>query len=127
MALTVARACIVANYQAVYQTLEFFPTRALLREAEQQPSAFDADDLKRRAELHGGFVETTQDDIWEEDTMVENVRLFNTRLTEVATTDDIRIYSTGPFNGEDKGKVIKTSKRINPTLHILAPPDQNTA
>ncbi|OQD76336.1 hypothetical protein PENDEC_c004G02952 [Penicillium decumbens] len=101
MALTVAHACIIANYQAVYQTLELFPTRPLLREAEQQPSAFYADDLKRRAELHGGFIETTQDDIWEEDTMAETMRLFDTRLTEVATTDDIRIYSTGPFNGED--------------------------
>jgi len=33
--------------------------------------------------------------------MVGIMRLFETRLTEVATTDDIRIYSTGPFNGED--------------------------
>ncbi|KAJ5677162.1 uncharacterized protein N7477_002795 [Penicillium maclennaniae] len=30
MALTVARACIIANYQAVYQSLNFFPTRALI-------------------------------------------------------------------------------------------------
>lgn len=29
------------------------------------------------------------------------MRLFNTQLTEVATTDDVGIYGTGPFNGED--------------------------
>ncbi|KAJ5657533.1 uncharacterized protein N7484_001182 [Penicillium longicatenatum] len=101
MALTVARACIIANYQAVYQTLDFFPTRALIREAEQQPSTFYTNDLKCRAERHGGILDTAEGSNWEEHSMVENMRLFNTKLSEVTTADDIDMYPSGIFNGEE--------------------------
>ncbi|KAJ5661388.1 uncharacterized protein N7477_009004 [Penicillium maclennaniae] len=100
MALTVARACIIANYQAVYQTLKFFPIRALIREAEQQPSTFYVEDLKRRAELHG-ILESAEGSTWEEHTMVENMRLFDTKLSEVITTDDVDMFPAGIFNGEE--------------------------
>lgn len=99
MALTVARACIIANYQAVYQSLDFFPTRGLICEAEQQPSTFYTEDLKRRAELYG-IIETDEDETWEEYPMVGNMRLFFTKLSEVTTTDDIRMSSVGIFNRE---------------------------
>lgn len=101
MALTVARACIIANYQAVYQTLDFFPTRALIREAEQQPSTFYTNDLERRAELLGRIIDTAEGSNWEEHSMVENMRLFNTKLSEVTTADDIDMFPAGIFNGEE--------------------------
>ncbi|KAJ5636978.1 hypothetical protein N7490_006857 [Penicillium lividum] len=101
MALTVARACIIANYQAVYQTLDFFPTRALISEAEQQPSTFYTEDLKRRAELHGGVIESAEGCSWEERSMVENMRLYRTRLSEVTTPADIKMFPAGIFNGEE--------------------------
>ncbi|PWY65623.1 hypothetical protein BO94DRAFT_570357 [Aspergillus sclerotioniger CBS 115572] len=60
MITSMARACMIANYQAIYQKLDFKPTRALLFEAEQRPEEFYTEDLNRRAELHGGIVETEE-------------------------------------------------------------------
>ncbi|PYI07390.1 hypothetical protein BO78DRAFT_443301 [Aspergillus sclerotiicarbonarius CBS 121057] len=89
LVVSVARACMIANYQAVYQELDFAPTRALFREAAQRPGTFYTDDLNRRAELHGGVVVPTEEYcLWQEVIFVELAWLFKTSLSEVSTPDN---------------------------------------
>ena len=101
---------MIAKYHVVYQELDFQPTRTLFREAEQRPGRFYTEDLTRRAELHGGVIETEEGCSWQEFTFVELARLFETSLSEVSTPDNGIILKWTPWiNGmlhPDTGSVL---------------------
>jgi hypothetical protein len=87
----IARACIIGNYEDLFNELDVFPDAHLMREAKASPNPHYARDLERRVIESGKEIENPILDVhdWKRYTRVQHFEPTSTTLRRTVSDDDL--------------------------------------